>query len=109
MYEILFWVTLTILIIVVLISIFVSIRALKKIEIYERWISDCKSGILQTYMNMRMIDNMGAFEADDMVGSTFRELKRLIDELSQSTIEELSATKELTDAEKISVIKQSNV
>lgn len=68
---------------------------LKKISIYEEWILEIKSDIMQTVEDMRVIDNQGVFasrlndkgifESDDQVGSIFKELLDLIEKLNQRT------------------------
>lgn len=68
-------------------------RLLAKIEIYEEWILDFKTDVIDTLEQMRAIDKQGTFatslndkgqfEADDQVGAIFKELLDLIEKLNQ--------------------------
>lgn len=81
-----------------LITTVVLIRnLLKKIAIYEEWVLDFKTDVIQTLEQMRAIDTRatfvttiaggekGGFESDDEVGVVFRELLELIEKLNQRT------------------------
>ena len=81
-----------------LISTFILIRRLlKKIAVYEEWILDFKTDVIQTLEQMRSIDTRGVFvttiangekggmESDDEVGVVFKEMLELIEKLNQRT------------------------
>ena len=81
-----------------LISTFVLIRRLlKKLAVYEEWILDFKTDVIQTLEQMRAIDTRGVFvtaiangekggmESDDEVGIVFKEMLELIEKLNQRT------------------------
>lgn len=80
-----------ILIIILLIySIFSTIgiiRASKKVELYEEYIKEIKKNIMDAYLNMKQIDTIGAFEADDDVGATFSILYDIIKKLNSEITE----------------------
>ena len=52
---------------------------LKKLERYEDIIAENTNNYIQILNAMKEIDSTGAFESDDEVGSTFTDLKNLID------------------------------
>lgn len=68
---------------------------LNKIDIYEEWILDFKTDVIDTLERMRDIDksgvfasklnDKGVFESDDLVGGVFKELLELIEKLNQRT------------------------
>ncbi len=64
------------------------LRGLKKTEYYEATLSNVGKRIFDTYIKMKDIDTLGAFEADDDVGIIFTELKTLINELQNYISEE---------------------
>ena len=81
-----------------LVSTLVLIRILlNKITVYEEWILDFKTDVIQTLEQMREIDTRGTFittiaggekggfESDDEVGVVFKEMLELIEKLNQRT------------------------
>jgi hypothetical protein len=81
-----------------LISTFILIKILlKKIAVYEEWILDFKTDVIQTLEQMRAIDTRGTFittiaggekggfESDDELGIVFKEMLELIEKLNQRT------------------------
>lgn len=77
-----------VLLIFIVYSIFSTIgllKGMKKSEHYESMIVDMKNRITETYNEMVEIDTLGAFESDDDVGTTFKQLKMLMDELQDFT------------------------
>ena len=76
-------------------SFFLIRILLKKIAIYEEWILDFKTDVIQTLEQMRAIDTRGTFittiaggekggfESDDEVGVVFKEMLELIEKLNQ--------------------------
>ena len=52
---------------------------LKKLETYEDMLEENTETYIQIYNAMKEIDSTGAFESDDEVGSTFTDLKNLIE------------------------------
>ena len=67
------------------------IRGMKKTEHYERAFDDIKAMANAAYEQMKEVDTLGAFEADDDVGQTFDEIKRLVDELNNYITENINA------------------
>lgn len=55
----------------------------KKNITYESIILDIREKISQSIQNMRRIDSIGAFEADDEVGYTFDSLLQIVNELEE--------------------------
>lgn len=75
---------------------FILVRnALRKTRIYEEWIMDFKTDVINTLENMRAIDKQGTFatslndkgvfESDDQVGGIFKEILGLIEKLNERT------------------------
>lgn len=75
---------------------FILVRnALRKTRIYEEWILDFKTDVIDTLEQMRAIDKQGTFatslndkgvfESDDQVGGIFKELTDLIEKLNERT------------------------
>jgi hypothetical protein len=75
---------------------FILVRnALRKTRIYEDWILDFKTDVIDTLENMRAIDKQGTFatslndkgvfESDDQVGGIFKEILGLIEKLNERT------------------------
>jgi hypothetical protein len=79
-----------------LFSAYVIIRKLLvKVAIYETWIMDVKTDVIDTVEQMREVDksgvlssrlnDKGVFESDDQVGGVFKDLLDLIEKLNQRT------------------------
>lgn len=79
-----------------LLASFVIIKKLLlKIDIYEEWVLDFKTDVIDTLEKMRAIDTRGqfvthisggekgGFESDDEVGIVFKELLELVEKLNQ--------------------------
>jgi hypothetical protein len=93
------WIGYIILVILLGISIFVNVNLLNKLERreddedeameyikqLETWIQNFQQDITKAYNNMKQIDSRGSFEADDEVGTTFKMLKGIIDEINTLT------------------------
>lgn len=57
-------------------------KGIKKIELYEKAFADIQEKSNKAYEEMKAVDELGAFEADDDVGAAFDEIKAIIDELN---------------------------
>ncbi len=71
-----------IIIILVIISLSLTYgvwNLLRKLERYEDTIAENTENYIQILNAMKEIDSTGAFESDDEVGSTFTDLKNLIE------------------------------
>ena len=64
---------------------FMLFNLLRKLEIYEDWIGELKSDLATTIDNMKNIDEIGAFEADDETGEVFKSLLSLVNGLNRYT------------------------
>ena len=81
------------------IACFAILNLLRKVEAYEDSLNDVskyqedlekiilqtKKNIEETYQTMRQIDRLGAFEADDEIGTAFKNIKQVIDNLNETT------------------------
>ena len=66
------------------------LKGLKKVELYEQVFKDMKEKSNRAYMEMKDIDTLGAFEADDDVGAVFEEIKSIVDELNNYITENVN-------------------
>lgn len=77
-----------------LVAAFIVIqKLLLKVDLYEQWILDFKTDVIDTLEKMREIDKsavfsnkvneQGVFESDDMVGGVFKDLTELVEKLNQ--------------------------
>lgn len=81
-----------IIIILLIYSIVVSIgmiKGMKKTEMYETEFNIIRNKINQAYSDMKEIDTLGAFEADDDVGAVFTEMKNITEELNAYVVENI--------------------
>lgn len=58
------------------------IKGMKKAELYEEVFKNIKLNANKAYEEMKDVDTLGAFEADDDVGAAFDEIKSIVDELN---------------------------
>jgi ABC-type thiamine transport system substrate-binding protein len=82
-----------IIVVLILYGIFTTIgllKGLKKVELYESLFEDIKIKVNDTYIEMKDIDSIGAFEADDEVGVVFTNMKELVDELNNYITENIN-------------------
>lgn len=79
----------------IILSILIGIESyiiwnlLKKLEKLENILEDNTERYINIYNSLKEIDLKGAFESDDEVGSTFKDIKDLI----EKNIERLNGTK----------------
>ena len=65
----------------------------KKTEMLESWVEDFTQRIETVQTDLKVIDNKGAFEADDEVGSIFEQIKETVNQLDDLIGEEINANK----------------
>ena len=58
---------------------------MRKTELLETWVEDFGDRVARVQQELKEIDSTGHFEADDEVGSIFRSIKEVIDELNDLT------------------------
>ena len=75
--------------VILIISIFVNINLLKKIEQVDDELTDVSlnmdrfiNDVSQAYKTIKKADSKGSFESDDEVGTVFSEIKNVITELN---------------------------
>ena len=61
----------------------------KKTEMLETWVEKFTERVHTVHEDLDRIDYMGAFEADDEVGTVFEEIKATINELNEFRGKEL--------------------
>lgn len=63
---------------------YVIFNLLKKVELFEDFISGIEFKISNVISEMEEIDASGAFESEDEVGAVFKQLKDTVDTLKQT-------------------------
>ena len=66
------------------------LKGLKKVELYEQVFKEIKEKSNKAYAEMKDIDTLGAFEADDDVGVVFDEIKNIVEELDNYITENVN-------------------
>ena len=64
----------------------------KKTEILETWVEEFTQRIETVQTDLKVIDQRGAFKADDEVGTIFEQIKETINELDNLIGEEVDAS-----------------
>jgi hypothetical protein len=64
----------------------------KKTEMLETWVEDFTQRIEIVQTDLKVIDDKGAFEADDEVGTIFEQIKETVNELDNLRGEEIDAS-----------------
>ena len=65
----------------------------KKTEMLESWVEDFTQRIELVQTDLKVIDNRGAFKADDEVGTIFEQIKETVNQLDNLIGEEINANK----------------
>lgn len=63
--------------------LFVSINLYRKVTFFEDRIVDIQNQIDESIKTMEEIDINGSFEADDEVGTTFQQLKGIVEQIGE--------------------------
>ena len=69
------------------VSLYIVVNLYKKVDLLEQWTDATYISIQNTLQKMKDIDSTGHFEADDEVGSIFKELDETLKELDKITEE----------------------
>ncbi len=78
--------------IVVLIEGYVIWNLFRKLELVETWVEDFTQRIQIVQNDLKEIDDKGAFESDDEVGSIFEQIKNIVNQLESLKGEEVDAS-----------------
>jgi len=65
---------------------------MKKTELLETWVEDFTQRIETVQTDLKVIDDKGAFEADDEVGTIFEQIKETVNKLDNLIGEEINAS-----------------
>ena len=65
----------------------------RKTELLETWVEEFTQRIETVQTDLKVIDNKGAFESDDEVGSIFKQIKETVNQLDNLIGEEINANK----------------
>lgn len=68
--------------------LFVSINLYRKVLFFEDRVVDIQNQVDESIKTMQQIDINGSFEADDEVGETFQQLKRIVEQIGEYTYAE---------------------
>ena len=66
---------------------------IRKTELLETWVEEFTQRIETVQTDLKVIDNRGAFEADDEVGTIFEQIKETVNQLDDLIGEEINANK----------------
>ena len=66
---------------------------IRKTELLETWVEDFTQRIETVQTDLKVIDDKGAFESDDEVGSIFEQIKETVNKLDNLIGEEINANK----------------
>ena len=64
---------------------------MKKTELLETWVENFTQRIETVQTELKVIDDKGAFEADDEVGTIFEQIKETVNKLDNLIGEEINA------------------
>ena len=67
---------------VIVIQVYVIINLLVKTEKLETWVENFTQQVTKVHEDLNDIDQSGAFESDDEVGTVFTELKGIVKDLN---------------------------
>tara|TARA_A100001391_G_scaffold157027_2_gene115245 strand:- start:67 stop:333 length:267 start_codon:yes stop_codon:yes gene_type:complete len=81
-----------ILTVIIVIQVYVIINLLVKTEKLETWVENFTQQATKVQDDLKEIDQSGAFESDDEVGTIFEQIKLTVNELEQFRGEEVDAS-----------------
>ena len=65
---------------------------IRKTELLETWVEEFTQRIETVQTDLKVIDDKGAFEADDEVGTIFEQIKETVNKLDDLIGEEINAS-----------------
>ena len=78
---------------IVLTEGYVIWNLIRKTELLETWVEEFTQRIETVQTDLKVIDDKGAFEADDEVGTIFEQIKETVNQLDDLIGEEINANK----------------
>ncbi len=66
---------------------------IRKTELLETWVEEFTQRIETVQTDLKVIDDKGAFESDDEVGTIFEQIKETVNQLDDLIGEEINANK----------------
>ena len=75
-----------------IIGAYIVRNLIKKIERLEDWVENYTQKIYGAYIEMKLLDDRGIFEADDEVGDVFSKLKNVTEQLNNEGVLEENAS-----------------
>ena len=75
-----------------IIGAYIVRNLIKKIERLEDWVENYTQKIYGAYIEMKLLDDRGIFEADDEVGDVFSKLKNVTEQLNKEGVIEENAS-----------------
>ena len=76
---------------IVLTEGYVIWNLIRKTELLETWVEEFTQRIETVQTDLKVMDNRGAFESDDEVGSIFEQIKETVNKLDNLIGEEINA------------------
>ena len=76
---------------IVLTEGYVIWNLIRKTELLETWVEEFTQRIETVQTDLKVIDDKGAFEADDEVGTIFEQIKETVNKLDNLIGEEINA------------------
>mgnify|MGYP003122375035 FL=1 len=67
---------------IILIECYVIWNLMRKTEVLETWVEEFTELIESVNSELKIIDSRGAFEADDEVGSIFKQIQETVNQLN---------------------------
>ena len=68
--------------VIILTECYVIWNLMRKTELLETWVEEFTQLIESVNSELKIIDSRGAFEADDEVGSTFKQIQETVNRLT---------------------------
>ena len=78
---------------IVLTEGYVIWNLIRKTELLETWVEEFTQRIETVQTDLKVIDDKGAFKADDEVGTIFEQIKETVNQLDNLIGEEINANK----------------
>ena len=75
-----------------IIGAYIVRNLIKKIERLEDWVENYTQKIYGAYIEMKLLDDRGIFEADEEVGDVFSKLKDVTEQLNKEGVIEENAS-----------------
>ena len=69
--------------ILLIVESYIVWNLMRKTEMLETWIEDFNDMIISVSDELKVIDSMGSFEADDETGTIFKQIQQTVNQLNE--------------------------